>query len=333
MDTAVVILNFNGKSWLKKFLPSVISHSKTEADVFVIDNGSTDDSIAYLTNNHPSIKLLTLPKNLGFAGGYNEGLKQIEHTYYILLNSDIEVTKNWIDPIISTFKNNPEILAIQPKILSYKHKNKFEHAGAAGGLMDKLNYPFCRGRIFDHTETDHQQYDDLTEIFWASGACLFIRSKDFHTQGGFDEDFFAHMEEIDLCWRIKNTGGKVFFHPDSIVYHVGGGTLNYNSPQKTYLNFRNSLFMIHKNHNKNLFLIIFKRLVLDGIAGLHFLIKGQFKHLFSVIKAHYSYFGSISKLNKKRKKLAKLSYNDLAGVINISIIWEYFVKKNKNINL
>jgi len=333
LDTAVVILNFNGKSWLKKFLPSVISHSKTEADVFVIDNGSTDDSIAYLTNNHPSIKLLTLPKNLGFAGGYNEGLKQIEHTYYILLNSDIEVTKNWIDPIISTFKNNPEILAIQPKILSYKHKNKFEHAGAAGGLMDKLNYPFCRGRIFDHTETDHQQYDDLTEIFWASGACLFIRSKDFHTQGGFDEDFFAHMEEIDLCWRIKNTGGKVFFHPDSIVYHVGGGTLNYNSPQKTYLNFRNSLFMIHKNHNKNLFLIIFKRLVLDGIAGLHFLIKGQFKHLFSVIKAHYSYFGSISKLNKKRKKLAKLSYNDLAGVINISIIWEYFVKKNKNINL
>ena len=333
MDTAVVILNFNGKSWLKKFLPSVISHSKTEADVFVIDNGSTDDSIAYLTNNHPSIKLLTLPKNLGFAGGYNEGLKQIEHTYYILLNSDIEVTKNWIDPIISTFKNNPEILAIQPKILSYKHKNKFEHAGAAGGLMDKLNYPFCRGRIFDHTETDHQQYDDLTEIFWASGACLFIRSKDFHTQGGFDEDFFAHMEEIDLCWRIKNTGGKVFFHPDSIVYHVGGGTLNYNSPQKTYLNFRNSLFMIHKNHNKNLFLIIFKRLVLDGIAGLHFLIKGQFKHLFSVIKAHYSYFGSISKLNKKRKKLAKLSYNDLAGVINISIIWDYFVKKNKNINL
>ena len=332
MDTAIVILNYNGISWLKKFLPTVIKYSQDEADVYLIDNGSSDDSVDYLKKEYPSIKLIILDNNLGFAGGYNKGLQQIEHPYYVLLNSDIEVTKNWITPIINTFKEQPEITAIQPKILSFQNKKQFEYAGAAGGLMDKLKYPFCRGRIFDHTETDHQQFEEKTEIFWASGACLFIRSKDFHAHSGFDTDFFAHMEEIDLCWRIKNNGGKILYHPESKVYHVGGGTLKYNSSQKTFLNFRNSLFMIHKNMDAQVFSSIFKRLLLDFIAGLHFLTKGQFKHLFSIVKAHYAYFYSIRKLNKKRKLLKHSSYKEHIGVIDISIVWEYFFKKNKNIH-
>lgn len=331
MDTAIVILNFNGKSWLQKFLPTVEKHSSKEADVFVIDNGSEDDSIEYLKKEHPSTHLVVIDKNLGYAGGYNKGLEQINYPYYVLLNSDIEVTENWINPIIQTFKKDPSIIAIQPKILSYNNKSQFEYAGAAGGLMDKLKYPFCRGRVFDHVEEDKQQFEKTAEIFWASGACLFIRSKDFHDHGGFDTDFFAHMEEIDLCWRIKNNGGKILYHPESKVYHVGGGTLTYNSPQKTFLNFRNSLFMIHKNVDSKLFRSIFTRLLLDGLAGLFFLSKGQFKHLFCIAKAHYAYFFSIGKLNKKRNKTPKRSYIEHKGVAKVSIVWEYYIKKNKNI--
>ena len=329
MKTAIVILNYNGIKWLKKFIPTVVEHSKNDADIFVIDNGSEDESISYLEQSFSLINIISLQSNLGFAGGYNEGLKNIDHNYYILLNSDIEVTDNWISPIISILENNASVSAIQPKILSYNEKKRFEYAGAAGGYMDRLGYPFCRGRVFQHTEIDNHQYDEETEIFWASGACIFIRSKDFHMVGGFDEQFFAHMEEIDLCWRLKNLDKKIVFSAASTVYHVGGGTLNYMSPTKTYLNFRNSLFTIHKNDDRNLFIILFFRMVLDGIAFFRFLLSGQFNHSLSILKAHFSYYKMIKTLNLSRNKSVKKPYKKMTGVINKFIIWEYFIKRKK----
>lgn len=287
---AVVILNWNGKNWLEKFLPGVVRFSQ-EADVYVIDNLSTDDSVEYITAAHPSVKIIINDKNYGFAGGYNEGLKQIDNELYCLLNSDVEVTEHWTDAVLALFEKNPAIAAIQPKILSYTQRNYFEFAGAGGGLIDNLGYPYCRGRIFDDLEEDKGQYNDETEIFWASGCCFFIRSKDFWDQKGFDERFFAHQEEIDLCWRLINAGRKIFYTGASTVYHVGGGTLNKQSPRKTFLNIRNNLSMVLKNAPfPKLAGIIFLRLCLDAFAGIYFSIKLGFPHFLAVLKAHFGFY-------------------------------------------
>ncbi|ASW73352.1 hypothetical protein IQ37_03525 [Chryseobacterium piperi] len=299
---AVVILNWNGKNWLEKFLPSVI-HFSQDADVYVIDNLSTDDSLEYLNTNFPTVKIIKNDKNYGFAGGYNVGLKQIKTEYFCLLNSDVEVTENWINPVIELFEKKPEVSAIQPKVLSYNNKNHFEFAGAGGGLIDNLGYPYCRGRVFDDVEEDHGQYNDETEIFWASGCCFFIRSKDFWEQNGFDERFFAHQEEIDLCWRLINTGKKIYYTGKSTVYHVGGGTLNKQSAQKTYLNIRNNLSMMLKNLPfPKLIELIFFRLCLDGVAGIYFGFKYGFPHLWAVVRAHFGFYAQLPGTWKLRQK-------------------------------
>jgi len=301
MTVAIAILNWNGKSWLEKFLPSVIENSK-EAEIYVIDNASTDDSIQFLTSNFPSIKIIQNQSNSGFAKGYNEGLKSIKADIYCLLNSDVEVTENWISPITKLFFEDQNIAAIQPKILDYNQKNKFEFAGAGGGLIDNLGYPYCRGRVFDDIETDNGQYDDETEIFWASGCSLFIRSEDFWNMNGFDERFFAHQEEIDLCWRLKNAGRKIYYTGKSIVYHVGGGTLNKQNPRKTFLNFRNNLTMLVKNLPVyQVVPVIFTRLVLDGFAGLYFGYKNGWSHLGAILKAHFGFYAAIPQSLKLRQ--------------------------------
>ena len=261
---AIAILNYNGKNLLEQFLPSVIKYSNGYP-IYIIDNASTDDSIEFIKRQYPAIETILLSENYGYSGGYNQGLLKINATYFILLNSDIEVTENWIGPIISLLEDNDQIAACQPKILSFLEKDKFEYAGAAGGFIDTLGYPFCRGRIFDKVETDLGQYDDTREIFWATGACLFMRSSAFQESGGFDEDFFAHMEEIDLCWRLQHLGYKIFYNHQSTVYHLGGGTLKKSNPFKTYLNFRNSLYTLYKNAS---FISLFWKLPLRWILDL-----------------------------------------------------------------
>ncbi|OBW42373.1 N-acetylglucosaminyl-diphospho-decaprenol L-rhamnosyltransferase [Chryseobacterium sp. MOF25P] len=307
-NIAVVILNWNGKNWLQKFLPSVIRFSE-EAEIYVIDNHSTDDSVDFLKQNFPTVKIVINDKNYGFAGGYNEGLKNIKAEYYCLLNSDVEVTENWIKPVLNLFKTDASISAIQPKILSFNNKNYFEFAGAAGGLIDNLGYPYCRGRVFDDVEEDKGQYNDETEIFWASGCCFFIKSKDFWEQDGFDERFFAHQEEIDLCWRLINSGKKIFYTGKSEVYHVGGGTLNKQSAQKTYLNIRNNLSMMLKNLPfPKLIWLIFFRLCLDGIASLYFAYKNGFSHLWAVARGHFGFYAQLPETIKRRQKNQKTEY-------------------------
>ncbi|WP_418123985.1 glycosyltransferase family 2 protein [Chryseobacterium sp. PTM-20240506] len=302
---AVVILNWNGKEWLEKFLPAVVRFS-ADADIYVIDNLSTDNSIDYLKSQFPTVKIIYNDKNYGFAGGYNTGLKNIRADYYCLLNSDVEVTENWIAPVLDLFERDPEIVAIQPKVLSYQNKKYFEFAGAAGGLIDNLGYPYCRGRVFDDVEEDKGQYNDEAEIFWASGCCFFIRSKDFQEQNGFDERFFAHQEEIDLCWRLINTGKKIYYTGKSTVYHVGGGTLNKQSPQKTYLNIRNNLSMMLKNLPfPKLIWLIFFRLCLDSIAGIYFGLKNGFPHLWAVVRAHFGFYAQVPGTWKLRQKNQK----------------------------
>ena len=302
MDVAIAILNWNGKNWLEKFLPSVISHSEN-TDIYIIDNASTDDSVAFLKLNFPQVKIIQNTENHGFAGGYNEGLKKIKADIYCLLNSDVEVTENWLNPVVDLFQKDLNISAVQPKILDFNRKNFFEFAGAAGGFIDNLGYPYCRGRIFDEIEEDKGQYDDETEIFWASGCCLFIRSADFWKQNGFDERFFAHQEEIDLCWRLKNDGKKIFYTGKSTIYHVGGGTLNKQSAQKTFLNMRNNLTMLVKNLPvSKVFWIIFFRLILDGAAAFYFAFKNGFPHLWAVLHAHFSFYAQLPKTLQLRSK-------------------------------
>ena len=318
---AIVILNYNGISWFDKFLQGVIDHS-SGSSLYVIDNASTDSSVSYLASNFPSVTVIQNSENLGYAGGYNEGLKEIEEDIYCLLNSDVEVTENWTTPILSLFNTHPEIAAIQPKILSYKNKNKFEFAGAGGGFIDNLGYPFCRGRIFFSLEEDLGQYNDTCEIFWATGACLFIRKEDFRNQNGFDPDFFAHMEEIDLCWRLKNEGKKIYYCGESYVYHVGGGTLNPYDPRKTFLNFRNNHLMMIKNlPSHSAFPIIFIRLVLDGLAGIQFIFSSGWKYCWAVVRAHFAVYRLLPRFLKKRK----------AGISNYyskkNVVFQYFMKK------
>ncbi|WP_332020837.1 glycosyltransferase family 2 protein [Kaistella sp.] len=302
MNLAIAILNWNGKNWLEKFLPNVILHSEN-TDVYVIDNASTDDSVVFLKLNFPQVKIIQNTENQGFAGGYNEGLKKINAEIYCLLNSDVEVTENWLKPVLDLFQKDLKIAAVQPKILDYNRKNFFEFAGAAGGFIDNLGYPYCRGRVFENIEEDKGQFDDETEIFWASGCCLFIRSEDFWKQNGFDARFFAHQEEIDLCWRLKNDGKKIFYTGKSTVYHVGGGTLNKQSAQKTFLNMRNNLSMLVKNLPFSVvFWIILSRLILDGAAALYFAFKNGLPHLWAVLRAHFSFYAQLPETIKLRSK-------------------------------
>jgi GT2 family glycosyltransferase len=321
---AVVVLNWNGVKLLEQFLPSVISYSN-EATIYVADNASSDNSIQFVKDNYPTIKIIQNDGNYGFANGYNIALQQVEEEYYCLLNSDVEVTENWLTPILSIFKSESDVAIIQPKILDFKNKEYFEYAGAAGGFIDKYGYPFCRGRIFETIEKDNHQYDDEKDIFWASGACFFIRKDIYRKLNGFDGDFFAHQEEIDLCWRAFNLGYKAKYTSQSIVYHLGGATLNEGNPKKTFLNFRNSLLMLLKNLPKNkLFTILFMRLVLDGIAGIKFIFQGKFKHCFAIIKAHFHFYHLISKNLNKRNSVQKANYFHTK-----SIVYSYFVKGGK----
>ncbi len=314
MNIAVVILNWNNKELLHKFIPSLLNFSK-EATLYVIDNASTDESVSFLENNFPTVKIIKNKENYGFAKGYNIGLKKIEADIFCLLNSDVEVTENWLNPIINLFNTNPELTAIQPKILDYFNKLSFEYAGAAGGFIDKFGYPYCRGRILDKIEIDNGQYNDTKQIMWASGACLFIKTKEFKKYL-FDEDFFAHMEEIDLCWRLQNDGKQILYSSQSVVYHMGGASLNRISEYKTYLNFRNNLFMLVKNLPKNkLIFILFTRMVLDGIAAFCFLFKNRHKHFFAVLKAHLSFYKSFNKFYKKRQKNVVQKYYEEYSIL------------------
>ncbi len=325
MKTAVVILNWNGKKFLEQFLPSVIKHS-ADATVFVADNGSTDDSVSFLEKNFPQINILRSNENKGFAGGYNEALKKVKAGYFILLNSDVEVTEGWIKPIIELMDSEKTIAACQPKIRMHADKKMFEYAGAAGGYIDKYGYPFCRGRVFETLEEDKGQYDDNCEIFWATGACMFVKSEVFFEAGGFDEDFFAHMEEIDLCWRMKNLGHKIMFCGSSTVYHVGGGTLQKSNPLKTHLNFRNSLMLLIKNtEGFNLFRLLFVRVILDNVAQIKFLLDGKFKDFVAVQKAQFYVLFNFFKIRKKRKVINK----NISGIYNRSIVAEYFLRGKK----
>lgn len=325
MEVAIVILNWNGQKLLEEFLPSVVEHS-TDAKIYVVDNASTDNSLEFLKHNFTSVETIQLEENKGYAGGYNQSLKQIEEDIVILLNNDVKVTKHWLKPILSTFKQNEDIAVIQPKILDYKNQDFFEYAGAAGGFVDALGYPYCRGRIFSTIEKDNGQYDNDTEIFWASGACFAIRKKIFDDLNGFDESYFAHQEEIDLCWRIFNCGYKVWFCHKSVVFHLGGGTLKSLNPGKTYLNFRNSLFNIIKNiQQPNWFNILFFRLLLDGIACIKFLISGQLLHILAVIKAHWVMFFRFRYYYNSRGDLLNANYYKTS-----SVLVNYYLRNKKN---
>ena len=328
MKIAIVILNWNGKELLEKFLPSVTSYSK-EAAVYVADNASTDDSVSFVTTHYPEVKIVQNTVNGGYAKGYNDALKHVDEDIFCLLNSDVEVTANWLQPIIDIFNDKPDTAIVQPKILDYKKKEYFEYAGAAGGFIDSLGYPLCRGRIFQTLEKDTGQYNDIKEIFWASGACLFVKKEIFQKLGGFDEDYFAHQEEIDFCWRARNLGYKAYYTGFSSVYHVGGATLNSMNPRKTFLNFRNSLYSITKNLPKRkVFLLLFIRLLLDGIAGIRFIFHLKWAHFLAIIKAHISFYKNFKKVFGRRSiRVASYKY-----YVTKSVVWSYFVRNIRYFN-
>ncbi|MGN6193464.1 MAG: glycosyltransferase family 2 protein [Ginsengibacter sp.] len=328
-SVALVILNWNGKNFLEKFLPSVMASDYENLSVIVADNASTDDSVLFLKNNYPGIKIIINPENEGFAKGYNSALKQVSADYYILLNSDVEVTKGWIEPVIFLMECDKNIAACQPKVLSFYNKNKFEYAGASGGWIDAFGYPFSRGRVFDFCENDEGQYNDTEEIFWATGAAFFVRSKVFHELRGFDEYFFAHQEEIDLCWRMKRAGYKIFAVPSSVVYHVGGGTLPMGNKRKIFLNFRNNLVMLAKNLSpKEKKRKIAFRIFLDNAAAMQALMKGDFKTFSSIQKAHLAFYKwSVSK--KEKSNLPEMELKNFSGAFNGSIVRKYFIQKKK----
>jgi GT2 family glycosyltransferase len=329
VKVAIVILNWNGIDYLKRFLSTAVKNSGSTGTVFYIaDNNSTDGSADWVAMNFPSIKIIRNSKNLGFAGGYNLALQQIDAEYFILLNSDIEVTEGWTKPLISFMENNRDVASCQPKILSWHNKDYFEYAGAAGGYLDKYGYPFCTGRLFHFTEKDEGQYDTPEDVFWTSGACMIVRAEAWRQCNGFDADFFAHMEEIDLCWRFHFAGYRVCYLPEPVVYHVGGGALPYDSPFKTYLNFRNNLFLLYKNLPDNkLHYILFVRKLLDGIAASVFLFSGKFSNVKSVWKAHKDYYKNIKSLKAKRET-GRILYDkkSINTIMNKSIVFEFYIK-------
>jgi GT2 family glycosyltransferase len=330
-DTAVVILSYNGKKWHDLFLPKIIEQAKEQYQVIVVDNASTDDTLLHVQTYYSSVTTIQLPINKGFANGYYEALLQIQATYYILLSADFEVTDDWFPPIHKTISSHPQIAVCQPKIRYWKERSYFEYAGAAGGFMDYLGYLFCRGRIFETLEEDHQQYDDAVELFWASGGCFVVNAEVYHRVGGLDKDLYAHMEEVDLCWRIKNAGYSIAYVPESTVYHVGGSVISYGSTQKLFYNFRNSLILLLKNERSaKLCWLIPVRLVLDGLAGIQLLLQGKWRHTLTIIKAHFSFYGQLGLWLKKRAQNKSLITNrNTVGIYNKSVIWQYFAKKKR----
>ncbi|HET9486484.1 MAG TPA: glycosyltransferase family 2 protein [Chryseosolibacter sp.] len=331
INVAVVILNYNGEKLLQQFLPSVIQCSET-AQIIVADNGSSDRSVELLRKKFPGVSVLELEENYGFCGGYNRALRQINADYFVLLNSDVEVTPRWLEPLTILLDTRPEIAAVQPKILSYNERNRFEYAGAGGGFLDSLGYPFCRGRIFDHLEEDRGQYNDERPVFWASGACMMIRSEKFHQHNGLDEDLFAHMEEIDLCWKLNRAGSVVYYSGKSVVYHIGAGTLGYHHPRKTFLNFRNGLSLIFKHLDTGeLFYKLPLRMVLDWLAAVFFLIKGQGRNFVSVFRAHASFLGQLGRLMSKRRSVRREYPTYPRNNIHRGlIIVDYYLRKRKS---
>jgi len=327
---AIVILNWNGEKLFPEFLPSIIEHSKGEnIEIIVADNGSTDASLKMLIRDFPEVTILDLETNYGFAKGYNVALQEIDAEYFVLVNSDVKVSEGWVEPCIRQMEADQKVAAVQPKILSYNEPKYFEYAGAAGGFIDKFGYPFCRGRILDHVEKDKKQYDLPGEIFWATGACMFVRAEVFKNAGGFDPDFWAHMEEIDLCWRMKNQGYKIVYEPKSVIWHLGGGSLEYGNPKKVFLNFRNNLFMLFKNLPDYKFKrILTIRMILDGIAAAKFLAGFEWKAFGAVAKAHASFYGNLSKLRRKRRELkGKIVKPEHKQIYAKSIMWKFFVQK------
>lgn len=323
---AVVILNYNGAHFLERFLPSVIEHS-AGAEVVVADNASTDRSLSLLGESFPQVRILRLQQNHGFCGGYNRALRQVDADYYVLLNSDVEVGAGWLQALRDFMESHPEVGACQPKVLSHAAPDNFEHAGAAGGFIDALGYPFCRGRIFDSVEQDGGQYQDCVEVFWATGACLMVRASLYQQLGGLDEDFFAHMEEIDFCWRLRNAGHKVAYVGHAHVLHVGGGTLSKENPRKTFLNFRNGLWLMAKNlPSSRLLPVILPRMLLDGVAALRFLLQGHRGDFMAVLRAHMAFYAAWPALRRKRK-LQPHSRFDHGQVYKGSIVWDHFVKR------
>lgn len=328
MKAAIVILNYNGAAHLEQFLPSVVQNCPEWAEIFVADNGSTDDSLLLLGQNFDSVQHIVLDSNYGFAGGYNRALKQIEAEYFVILNSDVMVEGKWLETMVHEMDRSPEVSAAQPKIKDFKARDHFEYAGASGGFIDKNGYPFCRGRIFDNCERDIGQHNDTREIFWASGACLVIRAKAFHAVEGFDEDLFAHMEEIDLCWRLKNAGHHIYCYPAAVVYHLGGGTLSAQHPKKTYLNFRNNLLVIVKNEYRNgIAGLVFKRMIMDGSAAFYMAFHRGLPHFFAIIKAHLHFYKMLPAYLKKRKYWkSKAIRINRTGVYRGNIVSDYHIK-------
>jgi len=328
---SIVILNWNGSSFLQRFLPSVVACSEGNNEIIVADNGSTDSSRMVVETSFPSVKYLQLERNYGFAEGYNRALAHISTEYLVLLNSDVQVTPGWLKPMAELMENDSSIGICQPKILSLDRPDEFEYAGAGGGFIDRFGYPYCRGRILQEVEKDSGQYDDAMPVSWASGACMMVRADLWKKCKGFDADFWAHMEEIDLCWRVQHLGYKVFVCPGSVVYHIGGGTLNYNSPLKIYLNFRNNLYLLFKNlPGKQLATKLPARMLLDGAAAFAFLLKGEGRSFGKVFAAHLKFYGSLSSLIRKRRVIFQSGkIKNIGLTTDKSIVWNYFVRKRR----
>jgi len=328
-SVSIVILNWNGEKFLEQFLPALVQHSQLPGvEIVVADNNSSDDSVEFLARTYPDIRCIRLDENFGFSGGYNRALEQLDSACFLLLNSDIEVTPGWLDPMIEEMDGDEGIAACTPKIKDFKKRTHFEYAGAAGGYVDRYGYPFCRGRIFDQLEEDRGQYDDPTKVFWGSGACLLVRADIYRKAGGLDDRFFAHMEEIDLCWRIQRMGYRIQYVPQSTVYHVGGGTLSRGNPKKTFLNFRNNLLLLYKNlpsDRRNR--ILFIRKILDGISALRFLIQGDTKDFSAILRAHRSYKG-MKQFYKGTKSQNNFPENHVivSGIYPRSIVADFFLK-------
>lgn len=328
---AIVILNWNGRKLLEKFLGNVLKHSKADGvEVIVADNASSDDSVSFLQHTFPNVKKLVFNQNYGFAGGYNKAIESVDAEYTVLLNSDVEVTKGWLDPLLRFMDDNENVAACAPKLLDYKNQNYFEYAGGAGGYIDRYGYPFCRGRIFQELEEDKKQYEDTVDVLWATGACLMVRTSCYRKLGGLDQNFFAHQEEVDLCWRMKREGYRVVCIPQSSVYHVGGASLSVGSPKKTYLNFRNSLLLLYKNQLYRSFGKTYRvRLLLDVVAGIKFLLSDGPGHFLAVLRAHVHFHKIKSKYRVSRKQLKERVGEVLPEVMPNSLVWLHFVKKKK----
>lgn len=328
---AIVILNWNGVKMLTRFLPTVLDYSRDEAVVYVADNASTDNSVEVLKKHFPEVRLVRLDKNWGFAEGYNKAFEQIEAEYYVLLNSDVEVTHHWLTPLIEFMDNRPDVAACQPKLLSESDHDAFEYAGACGGFVDRYGYPFCRGRVFDTVENDDGQYDYAAEVLWATGACMMVRTADYKAAGGFDARFFAHNEEIDLCWRLRLMGRKIFCIPDSAVYHIGGGTLPKNNPMKTYLNFRNNLTMLYKNlSDGELHHVMRVRSVLDYVAALQAMLSGRMGDFKAILRGRRAFKQWLPDYREVRRSVQSMRKVDsVTGIYRRSILWQYYAKGHK----